>query len=289
MSPTGPTDRRPANAAIVGAGQAGAAIGHGLVRAGVPVVGVASRTPESAHTLAGVLGTTAGDAGVVATAAAVVFVTTSDDAIRSVVDGLAAEGALRQGQSILHCSGVVGLDALDAAVGVGARTGVLHPVTPLVRPDATETLSGKPMGCDAHGDAAWVRDLALLLGGVPVDLHGVDRRLYHAAACMAANLVVAMCATAEEVLGDAGVDADGARALVASLVTSSAGNVAASGPSTALTGPVRRGDAGVVRAHLEALAARDPDIADVYRVVSRRILTMMPEGDKRDRMGDVLA
>jgi len=37
------------------------------------------------------------------------------------------------------------------------------------------------------------------------------------------------------------------------------------GPARALTGPVARGDADVVRRHLEALDASDPRIAAIYR------------------------
>jgi predicted short-subunit dehydrogenase-like oxidoreductase (DUF2520 family) len=275
----------PARAGIVGAGQAGAALGHGLVRAGVNVVAVMSRTGRSAESLAAALGARAvADLGAVGASAELVVLAVPDD----VLAGVAAALPARYGHKVLHCSGAVGMEVLDPARDAGASVGVLHPVTPLVPPAAPETLAGKPMGIEAAGDPGWIVALACALGGVPVSLAGVDRPLYHAAAAMSANLVVAMCATAVEVFERAGLSRDDAETLVGSLVTATARNVATRGPVAALTGPVRRGDAEVLDRHIKALARLEPDVLAAYKAASRRILAIMPEGEAKQRSSSVL-
>lgn len=266
--------------AIIGAGQAGSAIAHGLRRAGHKIAAVASRAGESAASLAAEVDARPASPDECVASADLIFVTTSDDAIGEVVAGIAP--GLGPRHAVVHCSGVLGLDVLDPASLAGASVGILHPVTPLVPPEDPATLDGKPMGVESRGDEAWLLEVVADLGGRPVELAGVDRTLYHAGAVMGANLVVAMSATAEAVLVAAGVAEEDARTMVASLLISTARNVAGAGVKAALTGPVRRGDADVIRRHRESLATLDPELAETYRLVSRRILALIDDPRAKD-------
>lgn len=273
---------------IVGAGQAGSALAHGFRRAGLDVVAVTSRTTASAVALAAAVGAEATDLAAAAEAAELLCICTPDRAVPEVVAALAASGAVGSGTWCLHTSGALGLDVLESLAGRGVEIGILHPVTPLVPAEAPATLAGKPMGFDAAGDTAWVEALARLLGGRPVSLVGVDRTLYHAACVVSANLVVGLGAAALRVFEAAGVDADSAQDLVRSLLTSTAANVGARGAAAALTGPVRRGDAGTVTRHLDALGEVDPRIRDSYRSVSALLLDLMEPGPERDASATAL-
>ena len=84
---------------------------------------------------------------------------------------------------------------------------------------------------------------------------------------MASNFLIALEATAEELLAAAGIE-DG-RDLLAPLVLRSAANWAQHG-STALTGPIARGDEDTVRRHLEAIEEIAPELADSYRAMAAR-------------------
>ena len=99
------------------------------------------------------------------------------------------------------------------------------------------------------------------IGGQPVRIDEADRTLYHAALAHGANHLVALISDATTVLRSVieRADADGTAAplrsaqdMLAPLVTAALGNVLDLGPS-ALTGPVARGDADAVAAHLAAL------------------------------------
>lgn len=296
-----------ASAAIIGAGQAGAALGHALRRIGIPVAGVASRSDDSARRLAADLHAATMSPAEALAAAELVIVATPDDvtegAVRQWASRLGERGTELHGTTVVHTSGVLELAVLTPLGELGARVGVLHPVTPLVPPDDAATLAKKPIGCEISvpdgasatpetGDRSggnWATALASALGGRPVALAGVQRPLYHAAASMSANLVVGMAGAASRAFVAAGADTDDAAALVGSLLQATAANVAEHGPEVALTGPARRGDAQVLASHMQALAAVDPELAETYRLVSRRILDLMPEGDALDRAHAALA
>jgi predicted short-subunit dehydrogenase-like oxidoreductase (DUF2520 family) len=73
------------------------------------------------------------------------------------------------------------------------------------------------------------------------------------------------------------------------LVAGAAANLADLGAAQALTGPIRRGDAGTIRAHLAALPA---ELRPLYRILGRQALELareagLPEASARAVM-DVL-
>jgi predicted short-subunit dehydrogenase-like oxidoreductase (DUF2520 family) len=134
------------------------------------------------------------------------------------------------------------------------------------------------------------QSLVLEIGGEPFRVREDARTLYHAALAHAGNHIVTVVADAVEALRAAlkglGVPpACGGELLGQALVDDAPGGIAERviGPLTraavdntlqrgqaALTGPVARGDADVVAAHLRALAEVDPQIAEAYRTNSLR-------------------
>jgi predicted short-subunit dehydrogenase-like oxidoreductase (DUF2520 family) len=97
------------------------------------------------------------------------------------------------------------------------------------------------------------RLLALSLGGRVVEVADEDRAAYHAAACIAANHVVALLGQVERVAASAGLDLEAFLPLTRAALD----DVAALGPRRALTGPAVRGDWDTLSRHLDALPARE--------------------------------
>jgi predicted short-subunit dehydrogenase-like oxidoreductase (DUF2520 family) len=106
------------------------------------------------------------------------------------------------------------------------------------------------------------------------------RPLYHAAAVLGSNDVVALSALAIDAMARAGVP-DPGRAL-AVLQRATVENVETLGPAAALTGPVVRGDAATVDANLAALAAALPDAVDAYVVMARAALELAAGAGRLD-------
>ena len=90
------------------------------------------------------------------------------------------------------------------------------------------------------------------MGGEPVFIPEEHRDLYHAALASAANHLVTLVAQAADLLRTAGV-AEPAR-LLGPLLSASLDNALRFGDA-GLTGPVARGDAATVAAHVAALEA----------------------------------
>jgi predicted short-subunit dehydrogenase-like oxidoreductase (DUF2520 family) len=80
-------------------------------------------------------------------------------------------------------------------------------------------------------------------------LTATDRARYHAAAVIASNHMVALMGQVERMAAELGVPSEA----FLDLAAASLENVAALGPTAALTGPVARGDWDTVRHHLGVL------------------------------------
>lgn len=179
--------------------------------------------------------------------------------------------AIRPGRAVVaHVAGSLGLDVLAPH----DRRAALHPLMSL--PDAeigAERLTG---GWFAVAGDPLVADLAAALGGRTFEIADDDRALYHAAAAVASNHLVALLGHAQRLGASVGVPAD---ALMA-LALGSAENAVALGPAAALTGPAARGDEATLAAHRDAIGRRAPRELAAYEAMlaeARRLAAM--EGD----------
>jgi predicted short-subunit dehydrogenase-like oxidoreductase (DUF2520 family) len=93
-----------------------------------------------------------------------------------------------------------------------------------------------------------------------------QRVRYHAALCHAANHLVTLVAQAQDELAHAGIDAP--RRFLAPLLSATLDNALRAGDA-ALTGPVARGDADTVAAHLRVLADADPATSAAYAAMAQ--------------------
>lgn len=275
MSTAGPVPSsgdRPARlrVGVVSAGRVGAALGAALARAGHEVVAASAVSTESVRRAQTMLpGTALLAPDEVVAAADFVLLAVPDDALRSLVSGLATTDAWRAGQLVAHTSGSHGIDVLDPAAARGVIALALHPVMTFAgRAEDVDRLSGASWGVTATEDMRPVAEaLVLEMGGEPVWVPERARPLYHAALTIGSNHLVTLVNDALSLLGSAGVEQP-AR-LVAPLLSASLDNVLRLGDA-ALTGPVSRGDVATVAAHLRTIAATAPDVLAAYVAMARR-------------------
>ncbi len=184
--------------------------------------------------------------------AGLALLTVPDDALPGLVAGLAATGAPLEGRLLAHASGRYGVSVLEPAVRRGALPLALHPVMTFTgRDDDVERLHGTCFGVTSpEGLRPAAEALVIEMGGEPVFIAEQDRDLYHAAIAGAANYLVTLVAQAMDLLRTIGVP-EPAR-LLAPLLSASLDNALRFGDA-GLTGPVARGDAATVAAHVAAL------------------------------------
>jgi predicted short-subunit dehydrogenase-like oxidoreductase (DUF2520 family) len=242
---------------IVGIGRLGAALSAALTAIDYTVTAGRSRDPAETQA--------------VADAADLVFITTADAAVSPVCAGI----RWRLGQAAVHCGGVLALDALAAARDAGAIPGCLHPLQsfPNGAADAPR-FRGITFGIEADAPLDMtLESIARDLGASCIRLEGVNRALYHAAAILASNNVVALAAAAARVWALAGLPHSAARAALSPLLLNVASNISSNELAAVLTGPVARGDVATVERHLAALEA-DGNLRELYRLLGAELLRL---------------
>jgi predicted short-subunit dehydrogenase-like oxidoreductase (DUF2520 family) len=260
--------------AIVGAGVVGTALASLLQEKGYTLVGMASRGEASLKKAASVVGgevrtTTAPEE--ITQEADLVFITTSDIAIQGVCDGIAQAGGFHPGQIVVHTSGALPSTILKTAQGQGALIASVHPLQSFA--DVKEAVKIIPSSIfNLEGDQEAIPPLTELvktLGGKPLAIETQQKPLYHAAAVAACNFVVTLVYLSYQLFEAIGIPQEDAAQALLPLVKGTVNNIEHLGPVKALTGPIARGDAGVIRGHLEALKTIDPRFTDIYCAISR--------------------
>lgn len=232
-----------------------------------------------------------------------------DDELPGLVTYLASSGSTTAGQILVHTSGRHGTEVLAPATALGAIGLAIHPAMTFTGMSMDlQRLNGT---CFAvTGPAPFIpiaQALVVEMGGEPVHVAEADRALYHAALAHAANHLVTILGQSQQMLASIGIE-DPAR-YMGPLVRAAVDNALASGEG-ALTGPVARGDAGTVKAHLQALNEyseheKTGDITDSYAALAHatakrahnrgllndeqlgRIENLLGESSDRNHPGDI--
>ena len=200
-------------------------------------------------------------------AADVWMLTTPDRDIAASCGSLAESGRLRPGDVVFHCSGSMSSAELHAAQSLGATAASVHPLKTFADArDAVRTFSGT--FCTAEGDRAALEVLAPAferIGGRVSEIDPQFKTVYHAASVIVCNYLTALMETGLRCYEKAGLPREVATAMIEPIVRETVDNVFRIGTVRALTGPIARGDDGVITRHLEALGAWDPRVVDLYR------------------------
>ena len=254
---------------VVGAGRVGAVLAAALREAGHEIAAVAGESHASRTRIDTLLhGVRVDKPTAVSRACDLLLLTVPDDMLSNVVTMLAASGAIREGQYVVHTSGKHGLAVLQPAADAGAHVLAMHPAMTFTGTHVDlARLAGCVYGVTANPDT---EDLAAKL---VADLRGrllrvaEDRRaLYHAGLAHGANHLVTLVSQAMDLLRDSG--ADDPAATLRPLLTAALDNALEYG-SAALTGPIVRGDVETVRAHLRDIAANPPATLESYVPMAR--------------------
>ncbi|KUP95530.1 Rossmann-like and DUF2520 domain-containing protein [Thermobifida cellulosilytica] len=265
------TRQRPArlSVGVIGPGRVGSVLGAALARAGHRVVAASAVSEASRQRAAARLP----DARICEPAEVVaqsdlVLLTVPDDALAPLANGLAATGAPLTGKLVAHASGAHGTGVLDPLTRAGALPLALHPVMTFTgRDEDLNRLANCSFGVTAPEPLRPIAEaLVVEMGAEPVWIAEEYRALYHAALAQGANHLVTLVAESASLLALAGVDHPGR--MLAPLLGAALDNALRLGID-GLSGPVMRGDADTVAAHLAQLRRHAPESAASYVALAR--------------------
>ncbi|TQF12617.1 DUF2520 domain-containing protein [Myxococcus llanfairpwllgwyngyllgogerychwyrndrobwllllantysiliogogogochensis] len=252
---------------IVGTGRLGGALGLALSASGWPVrmhsrsdegrlrteaLGLKPATPEDLRR------------------ARLVLLCVPDAEVPHVAETLAT--TLPRSVALVHTAGALSLGALGPPRG--RALGSFHPLCAVS--SARDSLAGHTASISTRSRTLRdvLRRMAVDVGLNAMEVPEGHRAAYHAGAVMSAGLMVALADAAVAALGAAGIPPKDALPALLPLMRSALRGVEARGLAGGLTGPIVRGDAGVVAAHLAALP---DDVTPIYRLLSRRALKLASE------------
>jgi predicted short-subunit dehydrogenase-like oxidoreductase (DUF2520 family) len=189
------------------------------------------------------------------------LIATPDSQIAGVCRALAPQ--LEPDAGVVHFAGGTSIAALDAAPGPRACVHPLQTIWPDRGPDQLEGAHAA-----VTGDWELGAGLARALGLRPFALADEAKPAYHAASVFASNYVVTLTHAAVSLLERAGLGREAALEVLRPLQHRTI-DVAGSPP----TGPIARGDAATVAAHLRAVG---PELESLYRALGRATLPLVP-------------
>ena len=270
--------------AIIGAGRVGRALGRRLHELGWKIGAVVTRNEASARKAVRFIG--AGKACATLSrdvlASRVILISTPDDCIASVTRALARIGGEElRGKIVMHTSGALSAGVLEPVRDLGAATGSMHPLQSFSGV-AVPSLDGKVFAIEGDQPAVrCARQIVRVLGGLPVQITGRSKPLYHAAAAFAAGHVLAIEEASVRLLMLAGMKRSEAVRALLQLTRQVLDNFERLGPSAAWTGPLARGDFGVIATHRSAMRRLPREFLKAYAALNdlaTRVLSSEPSG-----------
>jgi predicted short-subunit dehydrogenase-like oxidoreductase (DUF2520 family) len=248
---------------VVGVGRLGSALSTQLVKAGWPVT-VRTQSPAGRRQ-AKRLGLHEADAKALSHAD-LCLLTVPDGAVAAVARAVAP--LLGRSTGLVHCAGALTLEVLQPAAA-GRPTGSFHPLVSVTGPETPLAGHSVAIATRSRALAPLLGRLAGALGLRPLRVPENGRSAYHAGAAMAASGLVSLLDAAIAAWTEAGVSEREAMTALAALMRSALAGGEARGAVAALTGPVVRGDAEVVQAHVRALPE---DVLPIYLALQQRVL-----------------
>lgn len=250
------------NIVLIGAGNVATHFGVALEKAGYTVKQVYSRTEVSAVRLADRLGCpyTVSLADVFPDAD-VYIVSVKDSALDEVLPELVKRN---RDALYVHTAGSVPMDVWK---GLARRYGVLYPMQTFSRERAVD-FSTVPffVEADSADDLELLEQMGRRMGGKVYEATSEQRRYLHIAAVFACNFANHMYAIAGHLLEKNGIPFE----VMLPLIDETARKAHVLPPVEGQTGPAQRYDRNVMDRHL-AMLADEPQLAEIYRLLSRNI------------------
>lgn len=262
------------NIGIIGAGKVGVSVGRYLKDNNIQIAGFYDIDCENAAFAEKFTQTDCfSDLEKLVRMSDTLFITTPDTVIGSVWDCIIKNNMSVQNKIVCHFSGALSSDVFTDSQSTGASVCSIHPMLAF-----SDKLTSYRIPANTffalEGDETAVSDLKSLfesLGNTVCVIDKSKKSLYHTAASVLSNELVAVLDLGYSLLEQCGFSRDEAVKATQNLVLGNVNSVLENGCVNALTGPVERNDLQTVKKHVESLKGEDRQI---YILLAKRLVNL---------------
>lgn len=260
------------NIGIIGAGKVGVSVGRYLKDNNIQISGFYDINSDNAAFAAQFTQTDCfSDLEELVKVSDTLFITTPDNVIGSVWDCIRNKNMSVQNKIVCHFSGALSSDVFTDSQSTGAGVCSIHPMLAF-----SDKLTSYRIPANTffaiEGDETAVSALKSLFESLGNTVCRIDRSkkpLYHTAASVLSNELVALLDMGYSLLEQCGFSRDDAVKATQNLVSGNVKSVLENGCVNALTGPVERNDLQTVKKHVNSLESEDRQI---YILLAKRLV-----------------
>ena len=274
------------NIGIIGAGKVGVSVGRYLKDNNIQISGFYDTDSDNAAFAAQFTQTDCfSDLEELVKVSDTLFITTPDNVIGSVWDCIKNNMSV-QNKIVCHFSGALSSDVFTDSQSTGASVCSVHPMLAF-----SDKLTSYRIPANTffalEGDETAVSALKSLfesLGNTVCRIDKSKKSLYHTAASVLSNEIVALLDMGYSLLEQCGFSRDDAVGATKNLVSGNVKSVLENGCINALTGPVERNDLQTVKKHVESLEGGDRQI---YILLAKRLVKLAKEKNEDRDYGEM--
>ena len=199
--------------------------------------------------------------------AKIVFITTTDSAIKEVCDSI----DWKSHHWVIHCSGVLTLDVLEAAKSAGASVAGFHPLQTFPVDGARNLFDEISYAIDCQDEDlhSWLQNFARTHRSRTFAIEGeTAHAAYHASAVLACGLLAGLIGISAELWESAGIERNRALKMLSPMLQSTIDAITRDGLPDAISGPYVRGDLETIRKHLQTTAQINHDTSRAYAALA---------------------
>lgn len=275
------------NIGIIGAGKVGVSVGRYLKDNNIQIAGFYDIDCDNAAFAAQFTNTDCfSDLEKLVRMSDTLFITTPDNVIGSVWDCIIKNNMSVQNKIVCHFSGALSSDVFTDSQSTGASVCSIHPMLAF-----SDKLTSYRIPANTffalEGDETAVSALKSLfetLGNTVCRIDKSKKSLYHTAASVLSNEIVALLDMGYSLLEQCGFSRDEAVKATQNLVLGNVKSVLENGCVNALTGPVERNDLQTVKKHVDSLQGEDRQI---YILLAKRLVNLAKARNKDRDYGEL--
>lgn len=274
------------NIGIIGAGKVGVSVGRYLKDNNIQISGFYDIDSDNAAFAAQFTQTDCfSDLEELVKVSDTLFITTPDNVIGSVWDCIKNNMSV-QNKIVCHFSGALSSDVFTDSQSTGAGVCSVHPMLAFsdkltsyrIPANTFFAIEGEETAVSA------VKSLFESLGNTVCRIDKSKKSLYHTAASVLSNEIIALLDMGYSLLEQCGFSRDDAVGATKNLVSGNVKSVLENGCVNALTGPVERNDLQTVKKHVESLEGGDRQI---YILLAKRLVKLAKEKNEDRDYGEM--